>query len=392
MEWGKCLGGSCIEVAYQLELTPDGGYICIGYSCSKDGNVTENYGNYDVWVLKLNQMGDIEWQHSFGGTYTDWGLCIHTTTDGGSIIGGLVNSTDGNIHGNYHEKDDAWIAKLDSSGNIMWQKIFGGTESESVISIMPTNDAGYIFSGHTSSNDGDVSGNHGNDDVWVVKLDHEGNLIWQKCYGGSLGESGLVIRESSDGNYFVGGYTHSSDGQVIGNHSSIPYNADMWILKISPSGNLIWQQCVGGVGDEGVNDLMTYSEGKLEIIGWTTTDDNSGDVNCEHHGYSTSDVWFVQAKDSSFVGINVQNYDTAGMVIFPNPANQCMHFITPIQSRVSETFIEIFNNLGQLQDVLKINKLESGILFDCHTFPAGVYYYIYRNNQIQKAGKILIIH
>ena len=392
IEWSKCLGGSCNDVAYKVDLTKDNGFICVGYSCSNDGDVTMNYGGYDIWVVKLDHSGNILWQKSFGGTFSDWGLCVQSMSDGGAIVGGLTGSSDGNIQCNNRGFADCWLAKLDSNGNVEWQKCYGGSGYESVVSIISTEDSGYIFTGGTNSIDGDVTGNHGDYDVWVVKLDHWGNLVWQKCYGGSGEEKGQVIKKSSDGNYFVGGYTFSNNGEVTGNHSLFPDYSDIWLIKISPVGELIWQQCLGGDSSEGLEDIFEMPGGKLMLLGATETSDNSGDVQCNHHGPGTNDVWLLSVTDTTYVGMNEIKGVSFKITVSPNPANENIKFTASKANYSSNALIRIFNNFGQQVSSLFLNNGESTVEYNSSSTPEGLYYFNYNSNQFYGVGKIVIIH
>jgi len=169
IEWQKSLGGLGSDNSYSIQQTNDGGYIVSGVSDSNDGDVSGNHGNTDFWVVKLTSIGTIEWQKSLGGSNSDQARSIQQTNDGGYIVTGESDSNDGDVSGN-HGSQDIWVVKLNFTGTIEWQKSIGGTESESTSSIQKTNDGGYIVAGGSSSNDGDVSGNHGDVDCWLVKL------------------------------------------------------------------------------------------------------------------------------------------------------------------------------------------------------------------------------
>ena len=392
IEWSKCLCGSCGEQAYKLDIKQDGGYICIGYSCSQDGNVTANHGNYDIWAVSLDPFGNILWEKSFGGTFTDWGLCVQSTSDGGAIIGGLIGSSNGNILCNYRNFDDCWVAKLDSAGDIEWQNCFGGTGNESVVSIIPTDDGGYLFTGSTNSNDGDVSGNHGDYDIWVVRLDHWGNLVWQKCYGGSHEESAQIIIKCSDGNYFIGGYTFSNDGQVSGNHSLAPNYCDIWLIKISSAGNLIWQQCFGGEASEGIEDLLEMPGGRLMLLGGTETSNNSGNVQCAHQGTGTNDVWLLSVSDTTYIGLNEMGREPFKIWIYPNPADNNIIFNFPESDCNSNTSVRIANIYGQIVDSFILYRGESKKNLECNSFPSGLYFYTYSNDHFNGNGTIIVMH
>src|SRR5688572_12216209 len=126
---------------------------------------------------------EIEWQKTLGGTNNEYAFSICLATDGGYVAAGRTNSINGDVLGN-HGFDDSWVVKLDDVGSLQWQKCLGGTGFEYAQDIQQTVDGGFVLAGYTVSNDGDVSGNHGGSDFWVVKLDSAGNIQWQKCLGG----------------------------------------------------------------------------------------------------------------------------------------------------------------------------------------------------------------
>jgi hypothetical protein len=178
--WQKSLGGANSEYAYSVIQTAEGGYAIAGLTSSTDGDVSGYHnklgagatGQYsDMWVAKLSALGVIQWQKCLGGNLQDIAYSIIQSSDGGYMIAGSSNSTDGDITkplgGEYA---DGWIVKLSPSGMIQWQKSLGGTSSDIILSIAPTTDGGYLTSGYTSSNDLDAKGNHGNSDIWIVKL------------------------------------------------------------------------------------------------------------------------------------------------------------------------------------------------------------------------------
>ncbi|MDR0665109.1 MAG: hypothetical protein LBF86_06275, partial [Helicobacteraceae bacterium] len=171
----KSLGGSDYDYATSIQQTKDNGYTVAGYSYSNDGDVTENYGNYDFWIVKLNANGAIVWQKSLGGSNSDWATSIQQTKDNGYIIAGYSYSTDGNVTGHHGSTDntDCWIVKLNANGAIEWQKSLGGSDYDYANSIQQTSDGGYIIAGSSYSTDGNVTDHHGStnyNDYWIVKL------------------------------------------------------------------------------------------------------------------------------------------------------------------------------------------------------------------------------
>ena len=144
-----------MDDAMSIAPASDGGYIVAGYSESNDGDINGNHGDKDYWIVKLNSSGNLQWQKSLGGSYDDWANSIAPTPDGGYIVAGQSASNDGDITG-HHGYWDYWIVKLDASGNLQWQKSLGGSSSEYAYSIAPTPDGGYIVAGSSYSNDGDA--------------------------------------------------------------------------------------------------------------------------------------------------------------------------------------------------------------------------------------------
>jgi hypothetical protein len=179
IQWQKVLGGSDVDAGESIRQTSDGGYILAGYTKSgSSGDVGPNHGDYDVWVAKLNSAGTIQWQKVLGGSDKDQGFSIRQTDDSGYILTGFTNSSSSGNVGPNHGWNDVWVLKLNSTGTLQWQKVLGGTDYEQGFSIWQTADGGYILSGYTTSgSNGDVGPNHGGGDVWVVKLRSDASRI-----------------------------------------------------------------------------------------------------------------------------------------------------------------------------------------------------------------------
>lgn len=274
IEWQKSLGGTGTDKAETIKQTTDGGYVVAGYSLSNDEDVTGNNGFYDYWIVKLDSSGNITWQKSLGGTNQDQAYSIQQTTDGGYIVAGITWSNDGDVTG-HHGMFDSWIVKLNASGDITWQKSLGGSYRDEAYSIQQTTDGGYIVAGNSYSNDGDVTGNNGTYDYWIIKLDDSGNITWQKSLGGSVGDFAYSIKQTADGGYIVAGRSDSNDGDVTGHHGSTSYS-DAWIVKLDASGNIIWQKSLGGSGVDEAYSIEQTTNGSYIVAGHTESTD--GDV------------------------------------------------------------------------------------------------------------------
>ncbi|RLD73592.1 MAG: hypothetical protein DRI87_03520 [Bacteroidetes bacterium] len=302
--WEKIIGGSRIDMIQDATITNDGGIVVLGWTGSPDGDVTEYFGMYDMWLVKLNSEGDIEWDRSFGTDDFDWGYSIIQTSDGGFLVGGSSYvGNGGNLTCDpFNYESEAVIFKLDSIGNIEWQNCYGGSGDESVYAIIELDD-GYVFCGDGWSEDGDLtdSGWHGNSDFWVVKLGFYGNIVWQKCYGGSRGEYPLQILKEADNSLIIYGITKSNDGDVSGNHSSSEYDNDIWIIKLSSEGELLSQQCIGGTRNELIDFGVVKKNDYDYVIAAQTNYGPSYDVQCTPHGdYPDTDYWLFELKDCTY--------------------------------------------------------------------------------------------
>lgn len=289
IEWAKCFGGNSSDEGIQVLQTADGGYLVGGHSNSTvGGNIAVPHPN-DIAILKLDSSGNIEWQHTYGGTWGEYLADIKSTPDGGYVFVASTASSDGNVtfnHGNY----DFWVVKLDASGNIQWEKTYGGTKADEAKSISLTSDGGYIICGQTLSNDGDVTGFHGTvaHDVWVIKIDSLGNLIWNKSLGGSSTDHGKCIIQVADGGYILAGNTKSLDGQVSQHIGMSVCAMDYWVIKLSPLGEIEWDKCIAAsvgspdLGSSYAEDIIQTSDGGFLLSGY-------GNAN---YGYSPEQGMF----------------------------------------------------------------------------------------------------
>ena len=302
--WEKIVGGNGDETLWTGTVTNDGGIVAFGWSGSEYGDVSINYGLYDMWMIKLNSDGDIEWDFTLGTDWQDYGQAIIQTSDGGFLVGGSSKLTGGgNLDCDNHGQADAVLIKLDSLRNIEWQHCYGGSDYEGVNTIIELND-GYLISCFTHSDDGDVTGYHGEADIWILKIDLYGNIIWEQCFGGNKGETAYHISTNSNDEFTVIGYTKSNNGDVSGNHSLNEYDTDLWMYKLSNNGELLWQRCFGGEGSEATPGLSFGVIKKSDnnfVIAAQTDYGPSYDVHCTPHGgFNDEDYWLFELKDCAY--------------------------------------------------------------------------------------------
>ncbi len=418
-QWKKCFGGSNQDFGHSVDCASDGGFIVSGYTRSNNGNVMSgNHGIEDIWLVKLNAQGSIQWEKTYGGSGVDrlgdYVGSMERTVDNGYILAGYSNSTDGDVTGN-HGLLDIWVVKTDDMGTLQWQKSYGGSSTDAPRAIHQTSDGGYIIIGDTNSNDGDVSGNHGDRDVWVLKINAIGDIEWHTAYGGSGQDIGKSIQSTSDGGYIVSATTESIDGDVIGNHAEediwvfkldstghIQWQKylyghgweasifqtiddgyifaaskggpfDFWILKLNPFGDQLWQTSYGGSSEDRLYAIDQSADGSLFAVG--TTDSNDGDVSGFHGLY---DNWMVKLSPPESVGIQDPISSRKALEIFPNPAQQsitvkigALPSVVLMEAEEEPSLaIHIFDLLGR--SLLQLST-QNGRAINISVLPTGLY-------------------
>ncbi|MFL5738622.1 MAG: T9SS type A sorting domain-containing protein [Flavisolibacter sp.] len=290
VQWTKCFGGNRNDEGEKIIETPDGGYLCVGKTESRDGDVSglhfdSTFGVYpDVWLIKLSATGQLQWQKCYGGPFYDEGNTILATGDGNYLIGAYAGGYGGDMS-TMHGDMDAWLIKIDPNGSIIWEKSYGGSGLDLAPQVDTVSGGGYIMAFSTESTDGDVVNNHGSRDIALMKLTENGNILWSKCYGGSSvdmigqGQSDINLssnlRLTDDGGYVLAGTTESNDGDVAGNHSA--YFMDLWVVKLDANGNLQWQKCLGGTASDYGNAIVPeIGSRQFMLAGETASHD--GDV------------------------------------------------------------------------------------------------------------------
>ena len=275
IQWQKTFGGTLADEATVVQQTRDGGYIVAGQTGSLDGDVFGNNGNFDLWMIKLNAYGAVQWKKTYGGGINEIFLSMQQTSDGGYVAAGYTDSTNGDVSGN-HGSFDAWVLKLDSIGSIQWQKALGGSDRDEAWDVQQTTDGGYIVVGQSNSTDGDVTNNDGGEDYWIVKLSNTGAIEWQRSHGGSGNDAATAVKQTPDGGYIVAGESSSTDGEITDHHGS----SDYWVVKLNFDGKIEWEKSLGGSSSERANDVQLAHNGGYIVFGWSKSID--GDVTENH--------------------------------------------------------------------------------------------------------------
>ena len=295
LQWQKTYGGSADERGNSIIQTQDGGFAILGYSFSDDEDVTNNAGLQDFWLVKLDSNGNISWQKSFGYQGADSGITVIQTNDLGYLISGILDVTASGGEGNSsrgtnrHAGGDYWVLKLNASGTKEWSKYYGGNFTDTPNGIIQTEDNGFIIVGSSDSNDTDISSNIGTYDFWVLKISPSGNLIWEKSFGGTQIDEARAIVATNDGNYLIAGDTRSNDIDISNNKGA----ADLWIIKISPEGNLLWEKTIGGTNFDVARSILKSQNNGFIIAGSSRS--NNIDVAVNN---GQNDAWILKVDDN----------------------------------------------------------------------------------------------
>jgi len=296
VQWQAVSGGTGNDLLYGLEKTADGGFMVAGASSSTNSakKTAANLGGLDFWVAKLNSNGVALWDKSFGGTGDDGAFVVRRTLDDGFVFGGYsASSTNGNKTSLSYGARDFWIVRLDKEGNKLWDRAYGGSRDDLLYTLQQTSDGGFICAGESSSV---VSGNKtsagfGGIDFWVVRLDANGQKMWDKSYGGTGDEACYSLQITSDGGFILAG--NSSSG-AEGSKSSPGFGGlDYWVVRLDANGNKLWDVTLGGTADDGFNSVsVVQTPDGGYLVGGDSSSDPSGSKLSENYGLD--DYWVVK--------------------------------------------------------------------------------------------------
>jgi hypothetical protein len=328
LQWNKTYGGSKDDRGQSLVQTADGGYAITGYAMSDDGDGSNNEGFHDNWILKLDPQGGIEWEKSFGFSGHDHSYDIVQTDDGGFYFVGFLDITSARADGNTEKGDvtrerdglsageenplaekgglladkknlsnekggsltahgvgEFWGTKIDRKGNLQWRGYFGGTNNDRAHAVVPADDGGFVLSGFTESDDYDISNTRGSYDFWVVKVDHNGNLVWERSFGGTGIDIAQDIAKTDDGGYVITGNTFSDDIDVSKNNGE----SDMWLVKIDTTGDLVWEKTYGGTQFDAAQGVTASRDDGFIVIGNSKSSDADAGSNA-----GENDIWALK--------------------------------------------------------------------------------------------------
>lgn len=298
--WSKTYGGSSDDRGSEIINTNGGGFAVVGFSRSNDGDATQNEGFQDYWVVKLDSVGTLQWEKSYGFAGSDQANAIIQTTDGGYFLSGFLDITASEGQGNdgfasapgtlpKHGVGEFWGLRLDPNGELIWRRYFGGTNNDRSYGVLQTSDGGFLMTGSSESNDFDISEPRGSYDFWAVRINSSGDLVWEKSFGGSQIDIAYGLTALSANTYLMVGDSRSNDGDV----SSPLGNADLWAVAFNDSGNMLWERSYGGSLFDSGRAANTLNNGNIIIAGNSRSQDGQLLTN-----QGQNDAWMLLTSNS----------------------------------------------------------------------------------------------
>src|SRR6185437_5002389 len=279
-KWQQLAGGNSNSPGKFNVIKPtlDGGFIAAG---TMTGEFSEGDSSYikgchyspfvtpDAWVVKFSSSGQIQWGHCYGGSGDDEAMGICSSSDGGYVITGFTQSTDGDLAGVNSDNNAAWVFKIDATGNLQWSKnLFsanigsGGTNVGNC--VIATSDNGFMVSGSAFN----TPNSHGSVDAMLWKLNASGHTVWTRAYGGTGIDYGSHVIQMNDGGYTLTASSASNNGDLTGDNNTSADN-HFWLVRTDETGNIIWQKVPDPalISQETLNDFTRCADGSYALIG-----------------------------------------------------------------------------------------------------------------------------
>jgi len=309
IQWQKNYGSPGNDSFFRGIPLPDGGYLLGGATDSTGGDVSGWNGNADFWIVRTDASGNMLWEKTYGGTEEDAFMDFTATQDGGFLLCGYTYSNDGDVTLN-RGFNDGWIIKINSTGDLIWQQTYGGISADAFIAVIGEDNGDFLIAGQSSSVDGDIAGSIGGGDIWVLRIDSTGQIKSSSNYGGTNSDFPRDIIRTSDGGHLIIGGSFSNDIHISGNHGSI----DVCLIKLNAQDSMEWIEVYGGpdmdIGYYGiVNSAGEY------IISCSSL--ASGGQVSQHHGNNEDDAWIINVSPGGILqwekSIGGSYHDDLGM-------------------------------------------------------------------------------
>ena len=376
--------------APRFARTLDGGFVCSVSICFTGGDIGQYFGFWDDWVVKLDSLGNIEWETTIG-------------TEEGEFSGNMIANPDGTyfalITGSPGENgvipscykpiniSDAVVVRLADDGTILDSRCYGGSDNDAFSTVIALDD-GFLFVGCADSNDGDLEGaghhtgyNHvgsPTSDAWLLKTDHDGNVLWSRCYGGKEEDAGCIVFQNDDGGFTVFGVTESYDGDVQSGLNLVyaynyPYGQKIWVFRTDANGNLLWERAIGNKGGvQYLGDVIQESDTEYIIAATSPAGYNPlymGDYNCSNYNLCSGDSYWILHITDVFDYDDVKEFlpQENDISVCPNPARD---IITVSGQRLLQVWL--YDMFGQ-QVAMALSYNSENAMLDTNGLSAGFY-------------------
>ncbi|WP_165836471.1 T9SS type A sorting domain-containing protein [Taibaiella soli] len=383
MLWEKYYGSSAADWASDVVATEDGFMIAgiAGHSGNvpDDGDVTGYKGlGSDGWVIKLDTLGNLLWEKTYGSSMSDGLTSILQTTDSNFVVTGTVSAMDSDVVTPLHGGNGAWLVKINPTGQILWSKTYGGSGSQSIYSVLQTPDGGYLLGASTNSNDFDVSVNYGNYDMWAIRTDDTGKIIWQKSYGGNNADNFVSFTKSMEGGYLLIGASSSTDVANTTNHGAL----DAFAIKVDDNGVVEWNQMYGGSASETPCDIHQLSDSSYLAVSASNSSDGDVPVN-----YGANDAWLMRLGNK-IINTGVSNLNKEfGIRVYPTMAQD----IVTVEAAydISKATVQLFDLSGK-KISLPMTKTGRQFVLQTGSLASGMYFVNVRTGREERTFKIVI--
>ncbi len=293
--WKKCFGGSKRDTPYSLQKTEDGNIYLIGFTWSDDGDIkSRRWNGPQIWAIKVDTNGNILWEKTFG-VETGTGFDIRGTMpmpDGGIIVSAKIQGKSGDVSA-FYGHINIWLVRFSADGEMLWEKTYGNDGMwENLLSMCLTEDGNIMCAASVSKEGGMVDCSLPSYEVynaWLYEIDLQGNILWENCYGGTGDDLPSSITQTECG-FAIASSSESWDGDIVNQHGS----SDVWVFGINPNGNLLWSNCLGGRGYEFPLEIFSLSDGGYMVVSYTYSVD--GDVSSGEVTPTVKKLWFVKVN------------------------------------------------------------------------------------------------
>ncbi len=394
--WEKSLGGKKDDYASKIIQSPDSGLIVVGATMSIDGNVSFNNDSlgtsFDAWLVKLSKTGQLIWDRAYGGnSYPgEFGYDLHFVQGNSMLMTATATSNNGDLlnDGNHNASDDLWIVLLDSSGVIVADSCFGGSNKEYPSRALILSDSTFLIAANTFSNNGDVVGSSGtfSEDIWILSLGLSGDssivILKQNCFG-NAGSSDIAndISSNDKGCFILVGQNTMNGGDVLGNHGQ----KDLWWLELDSNLLLTNKKSYGGTLNDVGNSLIRKGENSFLIAG--SSESNNGNVAGNN---GMLDVWILEL--GIFTGMSNSTSTQLDQIrIYPNPGSGIFNIENAAQFSDSPETVsfEIFDLSGRII-FQKNERLDLSLLqLDLSSLASGMYFLRMNSNGATFSSKIV---